>query len=84
MIFFTSFAASFGFIFLRAFQQLNVVHNNHGWVVPTSIAMAAAEAVVIVNIARAGWQILLVLCVGVGAGLGSLVAMYLHKRFIRS
>ena len=77
-----AFAASFAFIFLRALQQRNVVHDNYWWVVPTSLAMAATEAVVIVNIARQGWHFPLVLSVGVGSGLGCITAMVFHKFFI--
>ena len=76
------FIASFFFIALRAFQQRNVIHDNFLWVVPTSILMAATEAIVFVNIAKQGWQLPLVLAVGVGSGLGCVTAMYIHKRVV--
>lgn len=80
--YFITFISSFAFIALRAFQQLNVVHNNKLLVMPTSLAMAACEAVVIVNVAKTGFGVI-VLFTGVGAGLGALTAMEIHRRFIK-
>jgi len=77
-----SFVASFAFIFLRAFQQRNVTHDNWYLVIPTSILMAATEAVVIVNIATQGWHLPLVLTIGLGSGTGCIAAMYVHKRWV--
>ena len=78
-----AFVASFGFIFLKALQQRNVAFDNYLWVIPTSFAMAAAEVYVISNIARNGYQLLLILTIGGGSGCGALTAMLLHKRFIK-
>lgn len=77
-----AFLASFAFIFLRAFQQRNVQHDNYVWVVPTSLSMAATEAVVIVNIAKQGWYLPLIIAVGIGSGLGCLCAMLFHKYYV--
>ena len=77
------FAASFGFVFLKAFQQRNVAFDNYGWIVPVSLAMAATEVLVVANIANSGWHIGLVLTIGCGSGLGALGAMLLHKRYVR-
>ena len=38
-----AFCASFVFIFLKAFQQLNVVHKQYLLVIPTSMAMSVCE-----------------------------------------
>jgi len=73
-----TFISSFAFIALRAFQQLNVVHNNRILIIPTSLLMAACETVVIVNVARNGFGII-VLFTGFGAGIGALFAMWLHQ-----
>jgi hypothetical protein len=76
------FANSFGYIFLKAMQQLNVAYGNYVWIVPTSFGMAACEVYAVVTVAHAGsWW--LVLPIGLGAGLGSMTAMYLHGRFLR-
>lgn len=73
-----AFAASFVFIFLKAFQQLNVVHKQYLLVVPTSMAMSTCEVAVIYLVAKQGWG-WLVLFTGAGGGLGCIGAMYLHK-----
>jgi len=75
----TAFVASFAFIAIKAFQQLNVVHHKVWWVVPSSLAMAVCEVWVVANIARYGWG-WLVLSIGLGSGLGAVFAMHIHKR----
>lgn len=72
-----AFLASFIFIFLKAFQQLNVVHRQFLLVVPTSMAMATCEVAVIALVARQGWG-WIVFFTGLGGGLGCVVAMYFH------
>ena len=78
--FLAAFAASFLFIGLKAWQQLNVVHDQYWLVVPTSIAMAVCEVYVIANIAKFGWHFTLVMVIGFGSGLGCVCSMWLHKR----
>jgi len=73
-----AFAASFIFIFLKAFQQLNVVHKQYLLVVPTSMAMSTCEVAVIYLVAKQGWG-WIVLATGLGGGLGCVLAMYLHS-----
>lgn len=73
-----AFGASFIFIFLKAFQQLNVVHRQYLLVVPTSMAMSACEVAVIYLVAKQGWG-WLVVATGLGGGLGCVAAMFLHK-----
>jgi hypothetical protein len=73
-----AFAASFAFIFLKAFQQLNVVHRQYVLVIPTSMMMSACEVAVIYLVAKQGWG-WLVLATGLGGGLGCVGAMFLHK-----
>jgi hypothetical protein len=77
------FSASFAFIFLKAFQQRNVAFDNYVWVMPTSFAMALVEIFVIANIARNGWSWLLVGDIGLGSGSGALLAMYIHRTFVK-
>lgn len=73
------FMASFVFIFLKSWQQLNVVHYQLWWIMPTSFAMAVAEVFTVVNMATHGWG-WVVIPVGLGSGLGSLISTILHKR----
>jgi hypothetical protein len=80
--FLTTFAANFAFIFLKAFQQRNVVHDNYGWVVMTSNAMALFEVYVVAMVAKEGFTAWLVFALGMGGGTGCLAAMLLHKRFV--
>lgn len=74
-----AFGSSFLFIFLKAFQQLNVVHSAYLMVVPTSLLMAVCEVYVVVAAAHNGWG-WIVLPIGLGSGLGAVCAMYLHER----
>lgn len=74
--------ASYLFVGLKAFQQLNVVRGLYRWIMPTSLAMAACEVYVVANIARMGVSFLLVLCIGVGAGLGAMTSMAAHGRWL--
>lgn len=74
-----TFSASFVFIFLKAWQQLNVVHHQLWWIVPTSFAMAACEVFVVVQAAQQGWG-WIILPIGLGSGFGCLCSMLLHKK----
>lgn len=80
--YFLAFCASYIFIFLKAFQQLSVVHKNYAWVLPTSMCMATCEVYVIATTAKNGWG-WLVLFVGLGSGLGAMSSMWVHGRFIK-
>lgn len=77
-----AFFASFVFIGLKSWQQLNVVRRAYWWILPTSMAMAACEVYVIANAAKYGFG-WLVFWVGLGGGLGSLCATYVHWRFLK-
>jgi hypothetical protein len=76
-----AFFASFAFIGLKSWQQLNVVHRKYFWIMPTSWAMAALEVYVIATVARTGWG-WMVFWVGAGSGLGSLFATWLHTKVL--
>ena len=78
----TVFAASYGFIFLKAFQQRNVAFDNYGWVLPTSFGLALTEVFVIANIAKNGFTLPLALTIGLASGTGALTAMLLHRRYL--
>jgi hypothetical protein len=70
------------YVALRAFQQRNVTNDDFAWVVPTSLCMSAVDAFLMINVVKNGWSIPLVLSVGLGGGIGCVVAMKLHKRFV--
>lgn len=77
-----AFGAAFVFIFLKAFQQLNVVHKQYLLVLPTSMFMAVCEVYVIATTAKNGWG-WLVLWVGLGSGLGAMASMWIHGRMTK-
>lgn len=70
--------ASFIFVALKAFQQLNVMHDRTKWVVPTSMLMAFMEVSIIIGAIANGWRAAVPM--GIGGGLGCLAAMRLHKK----
>ena len=78
MIYVLAFSASFIFVALKAFQQLNVMKSKYLWVVPTSMAMAVCEVLLIVKAAEYGWG-LIVLPIGLGGGTGCLLSMKIHS-----
>jgi hypothetical protein len=73
--------AAGAFIFTKAFQQLNVGQYKYKWIYPTSLVMQAVEVFYIAGVAARGWSIPLVLTTAIGAGSGSILAMWLHRRF---
>jgi hypothetical protein len=77
-----AFAASFLFVALKSWQQLNVARRKYPWILPTSMAMAVCEVYVIANVAQFGFG-WLVFWVGLGGGLGSTAATFLHWRVMR-
>lgn len=82
LVFAGTFCASFGFIFLKAWQQRNVAFDHYWWIVPTSLMMAVFEIYVISNIAQRGFGLSLILSVGLGSGFGALIAALAHKKFL--
>jgi hypothetical protein len=71
--------AMFVFVFLKAFQQRNVAFDAPAWVVIiTSLFMAATEVYVITAIVLEGYSVPLVASIGLGAGIGAVLAMRLH------
>lgn len=76
-----AFLSSFGFVFLKSIQQLNVVKKAYPLIVPTSMLMAIMEVYIVATTSRNGWQWMLVLLIGLGSGLGSVSATWSHNRF---
>lgn len=77
-----AFGTAFAFIFLKAFQQLNVAHKQYLWVLPTSMAMAACEVYAISTTASRGYG-WIVLAIGLGSGLGAMASMWVHTRLTK-
>jgi hypothetical protein len=75
-------AVSFIYVFLKAWQQLNVVEGRYAWVMPTSIGMGLCEVAIVLLVVKAN-TVLLGAANGVGAGLGAILAMRLHGIFRR-
>lgn len=74
------------FIFAKAFQQRNVIHNNWWWIPVFSFTMSFLElgalSLGIMDIANNGWHRLISLGIAQGAGgtIGCWLAMYTHNR----
>lgn len=83
MTFGAAFAAAFVFVFLKSWQQQNVVYQKYLWILPTSMAMAACEGYVVWQLATA-FKAVLVITIGLGSGLGCMAATYLHHRFVHA
>jgi hypothetical protein len=79
VIYLAMFVATFALVFLKAFQQLNVVHHKTLLVVPTSFGMAACEvaSVGMIAITQDWW---LVVPMGLGGGTGCLLSMAAHRK----
>lgn len=76
-----AFFASLVFVGLKSTQQLNVVHKQYWWILPTSLAMASMEVFVVATVAKNGWG-WLALAIGLGAGIGAMAATWLHDKYI--
>lgn len=82
-LYFAIAAASFAYVFLKAFQQRSVVDNNYLTIVPVSLGMTTMEIFVIAQVAIEGWDWGIVVSRGFSAGIGALAAMHLHNRIYR-
>ena len=70
--------ATFALVFLRAWQQQNVIHGYYWWAAATSYGLALADALVVLGVVNYGLPA--VPWVGTGGALGVVTAMTLHKR----
>jgi len=80
MVYATAFGAMVLFVALKAFQQLNVVHDQYKWVLPVSIGMGFCEVYIIAQVATQGFGLWLALAIGLGGAVGAMFSMWLHKR----
>ena len=81
------FGISFVFIALKAVQQINVAFRHLAAIVPTSILMGLVEFPLIglqaALFVEHGYNAITGLIVGVGSGLGALVACVSHRRAVQ-
>lgn len=66
---------------LKGFQHKNVLGDHEKLVFFTSYAMAIADVLSIGLIAKNGW--IMAIPVGTGAAFGMVIAMRIHKRFVK-
>jgi len=69
--------ATFALVFLRAIQQLNVMHHQYIAAALTPYGIACAEVTSVLYVVKTGW--VAVPWVGTGGMLGVVTAMALHK-----
>ena len=81
MTFIAAFIAAFVFVFLKSWQQQNVVYQKYLWILPTSMAMALCEGYVVWQLASA-FKPVLIFTIGLGSGLGCMAATYLHTKLL--
>ena len=77
----TAFIVSFIAIFLRGFQQKNVIHSKYTMIAVTSYLLALTDVAVVSIIVEHGWNT--VLAQGTGAALGMLASVYIHNRWVK-
>ena len=77
----TAFLVSFIAIFLRGFQQMNVIHSKYTMIAVTSYLLALTDVAVVSIIVEHGWNT--VLAQGSGAALGMLTSVYIHNRWVK-
>lgn len=86
--------AYFVFVFFKAAQQRNVAFMHYRWVMPTSYCMSTTEVIVgsmiavkavhvVMNDESLFEMVPMILTIGTGGGLGAMLAMYLHSRYIK-
>lgn len=64
-------------VFLRAWQQQNVIHGYYWWAGATSYAIAVADVTVLLTVVDRGMQSIAFL--GTGGAIGVVSAMFLHR-----
>lgn len=76
-----AFLASLSAVFLKTFQQNNVQKKLYYWIPPVSLMMTLLEVYTVAVMAKHGisW---LVLYIGLGAGIGSCIGIWVHDKLI--
>ena len=70
--------ATFLLVFLKAWQQQNVIHGYYKWAALTSYGLAIAEVLVVVGIVEYG--LIAVAYIGTGGAIGVTLSMWLHRQ----
>lgn len=78
-LFVVSALATFAYVFLRAWQQLNVVGGHYWRVMPASIGMGVGDVVLVLLIVKTD-TLWLGVTNGLAGGMGCMLAMYLNRR----
>lgn len=78
ILFLYSFLATYAYVAIRAFQQLNVIHYEWGRVFPTSLLMGIGDVALILLIVRID-SLWLGVTNGVAGAAGCYTAMYINK-----
>jgi hypothetical protein len=73
--------STFMLVFLRAFQQQNVIHANFRLAALTSYMLAIAEVATVLWMVKQGWSS--VLWVGTGGACGVTSSMYIYRRHFK-
>lgn len=70
-------------VFFKALQNRNYNFDNYYMILPTSWAIAACELYLLSIFIRDGIDIVYVLVVGTGSGLGGMLAMKVHSHYLK-
>lgn len=82
MIYLTVFGVMFIAVFLKSWQQKNVIWQNYWLVPPTSVALFGFEMFGIYTVIE-NFSFLVLFFGGMGAALGCMLAMWSHKKYIK-
>jgi hypothetical protein len=75
------FCNSFGYVFLKAWQQQNVIGRHYLWLGPVSLGMAVCEVYgVSAYVENPDGKMQAAIAIGTGAWLGCVLAMKFHER----
>ena len=86
MPYFTAACAYGSYVFLKAFQQRNVVFDHYRWIFPISILMGIFEVTMLASIYKIfqnGSLLLAGVSIGVGGAIGAILAMLAHKKVMK-
>lgn len=83
MTYAAAFFAAMLSVFFRVLQQRNAQGDHYWLVIPTSLGIAVCELLVLGIFIRGGASLIYAIFTGTGAGIGCMLAMYVHRRFVK-